>query len=137
MGALSVQRDVEMHQDVCKACDVVFLYPRSLHDARYEHGGYIYCPNGHGWGWKEGRKEREEKDLRKQLEAERTRTQAALERANEAGRLAEELNKKLVQAGKKFDNHKKRVAAGTCPCCQRTFKQLAAHMKNKHPEYSA
>jgi len=30
---------------------------------------------------------------------------------------------------------KKRVKHGICPCCNRTFKQLAAHMKNKHPEY--
>lgn len=30
---------------------------------------------------------------------------------------------------------KKRVAHGVCPCCKRTFKQLASHMKTKHPEY--
>jgi hypothetical protein len=27
------------------------------------------------------------------------------------------------------------VAAGVCPCCKRTVKQLAAHMKEKHPEF--
>lgn len=30
---------------------------------------------------------------------------------------------------------KKRVSNGVCPCCNRTFKQLARHMENKHPEY--
>jgi chemotaxis response regulator CheB len=30
---------------------------------------------------------------------------------------------------------KKRVANGVCPCCNRTFKQLARHMKAKHPEF--
>lgn len=30
---------------------------------------------------------------------------------------------------------KNRMKNGICPCCNRTFKQLAAHMKNKHPEY--
>ena len=32
--------------------------------------------------------------------------------------------------------NKNRVAASVCPCCKKTFKQLAAHMKNKHPNYA-
>lgn len=31
---------------------------------------------------------------------------------------------------------KNRAAAGVCPCCNRTFKQLAAHMKTKHPTWN-
>lgn len=30
---------------------------------------------------------------------------------------------------------KKRVAAGVCPCCNRTFKDLSRHMAGQHPEY--
>jgi hypothetical protein len=30
---------------------------------------------------------------------------------------------------------KKRVAAGVCPCCNRTFQDLAKHMKGQHPKY--
>ena len=30
---------------------------------------------------------------------------------------------------------KKRAIAGVCPCCNRTFQQLAAHMAHKHPDY--
>ncbi len=30
---------------------------------------------------------------------------------------------------------KRRVAHGVCPCCKRTFKQLSAHMKTKHPDF--
>src|SRR5262245_22389812 len=29
----------------------------------------------------------------------------------------------------------KRVAAGVCPCCNRSFVQLQRHMKTKHPLY--
>lgn len=32
---------------------------------------------------------------------------------------------------------KKRAAAGVCPCCNRTFKQLAEHMQTKHPDYGS
>jgi len=31
---------------------------------------------------------------------------------------------------------KNRIANGVCPCCNRSFKNLAAHMKNKHPDYA-
>jgi hypothetical protein len=30
---------------------------------------------------------------------------------------------------------KKRVAAGVCPCCNRSFKDLARHMAGQHPDY--
>ncbi len=31
---------------------------------------------------------------------------------------------------------RKRVGSGVCPCCSRTFQQLARHMKAKHPAYT-
>lgn len=31
---------------------------------------------------------------------------------------------------------KNRAKAGVCPCCNRTFKQLAAHMKTQHPNWN-
>jgi len=30
---------------------------------------------------------------------------------------------------------KRRVANGVCPCCNRTFADLSAHMHGQHPEY--
>jgi len=30
---------------------------------------------------------------------------------------------------------KKRIAAGVCPCCNRSFQNLQSHMKNQHPQY--
>ena len=29
---------------------------------------------------------------------------------------------------------KKRISCGVCPCCNRTFQNLASHMKTKHPK---
>ncbi len=31
---------------------------------------------------------------------------------------------------------KKRAANGVCPCCNRTFSDLARHMKAKHPDFA-
>lgn len=30
---------------------------------------------------------------------------------------------------------KKRAAAGTCPCCKRTFSNMAEHMKKEHAAF--
>jgi hypothetical protein len=30
-----------------------------------------------------------------------------------------------------------RVSAGVCPCCNRTFQNVARHMKTKHPDIAA
>lgn len=30
---------------------------------------------------------------------------------------------------------KNRIKHGVCPCCTRSFQNLASHMKTKHPEY--
>jgi hypothetical protein len=31
---------------------------------------------------------------------------------------------------------KRRVANGVCPCCKRTFQDLARHMAGQHPRYA-
>jgi hypothetical protein len=52
------------------------------------------------------------------------------ERANRAEREASIERDKLARL-------RKRAKHGVCPCCKRTFQQLARHMKQKHPEFSA
>ncbi len=52
----------------------------------------------------------------------------ALKRAESADRRARAFKGHLTRT-------KRRVANGVCPCCGRTFAQLARHMKTQHPEY--
>ena len=62
-----------------------------------------------------------------------------------AGRLASERDQlaaslrgtkaNAARTRKELHSVKARVAHGVCPCCNRTFKQLARHMKTKHPDY--
>lgn len=85
----------------------------------------IYCPLGHTWEFS-GRGETE--ILREKLADEQRRRKAARDL------LAAEERSHAATRGH-LTRQKKRVANGVCPCCHRTFKQLAAHMKNKHPEF--
>lgn len=108
----------------CGTCGVFSTCPEVVYDQHRNEGGYHYCPNGHTWGWAKDGCEREklrrERDRLKQdaarLEDER---RAAIARAEQA----EQANKRLH----------KRASAGVCPCCNRTFTNMARHMKTKHP----
>lgn len=77
----------------------------------------FYCPRGDAQHYPQ---ETEAEKLRKKLHASELE---ATRRANE--NIA--LQKEAVRLAR-------RARAGVCPCCNRTFKALAAHMKTKHPE---
>lgn len=92
----------------------------------------IYCPLGHehrpageGKAARLARELEEEKDRRARIAAARDRERARADE-NERRRIAQKAA--TTRLGK-------RAKAGTCPCCNRTFKQLARHMANQHPEF--
>jgi hypothetical protein len=112
-------------------CGMRHAVPAELHDfqERQHRDGRkqidIYCPLGHTYiisGQGEAGK------LRRQLNATRSLLEQE-ERSHRAARGA------ATRARNERDRLKKRASAGVCPCCHRTFKQLAAHMQNKHPDY--
>jgi hypothetical protein len=78
----------------------------------------FYCPNGHSQAYIG---ESDVEKANRLLREEQDRHKRTLERVNEAERERDKL--------------KRRVKAGVCPCCKRTFKQLFAHMKHKHPDF--
>lgn len=85
-----------------------------------------FCPNGHQWCFPG---DTEAERLQKRLTFEQTRREAA-EREADTARKAEAIAKGKLKA------QSERVKNGVCPCCKRTVKQLAAHMKTKHPDWS-
>lgn len=116
-------------------CGIAHAIPESLNDVqvRQHRDGKIqtkiYCPLGHSHILAgEGVAKR----LERQLALERSshdQTKAEL-RETESRRRAE----KAAKTKLKKRVSAKRVSAGVCPCCKRTFQNLARHMKNKHPE---
>ncbi len=112
-------------------CGVPHAIPKSLYDLQrrqFDNGETVtgvYCPSGHshipaGTG--------KAVRLEKELMQERQR----LDQVSAALRSAEADKAKMQAEAKRL---KKRASNGVCPCCHRTVKQLAAHMKTKHPEY--
>ena len=129
MTAVEITLTQRLKVSHCPACHMAFAAPvefwerlNRLHD----QGGQPnwYCPAGHAIihaGEGELDKVRRERDQLKQAQA-----RLLDERADQLrGRL---------KAEAEVQRQAKRSAAGVCSCCHRTFKQLASHMRTKHPE---
>jgi hypothetical protein len=115
----------------CAACGVPFAITKRFNDGRRESKEQFYCPNGHTLSYKESPADllRRDRDRLAQSIAEKD-DEIARERAmrQDAIRSNTALRGRVTKLSK-------RAAHGTCPCCNRTFQQLARHMAQKHPEF--
>jgi hypothetical protein len=116
----------------CDNCGGVFALNEGFRAKRKRDGGSWRCPYcGHSWVYSEWDTDR----LKRELAAERVRKDRALSDANEQRRRA--AHAEAVARGHKAAKTriKNRIKNGVCPCCTRTFQNLAAHMSSKHPDY--
>ena len=110
----------------CCVCGVAHGLPTNYASARRNDHQSWHCPNGHKqyfFGKSDAELQRERAD---RAEARAIRMQDERDTA-ERRRRAEKAAKTKI---------KNRVAKGVCPCCNRTFQNLADHMKSKHPDYA-
>ena len=126
MGNLAFQKLINFNSLSCSQCGIWFALDQEKYRRCKENGEDFYCSNGHVLIFTTN----EVSKLKKRLEwAEKNRDNAN----NRAGR-AERSNTALKGV---ITRTKKRIGAGTCPCCKRTFQQLSRHMNNKHPNYGS
>lgn len=113
----------------CANCGVIFAMPRDLEQRRREDHRAFYCPNGHNLVFAGPSKaEKDAEAARKQAARLRTLLLAEQDQAEAARREAAEA--RASEARLRW-----RVGNGVCPCCQRSFSALAAHVATKHPEF--
>ena len=104
----------------CWKCAITYAVPAEFDRLNHEDRQRSwYCPNGHGTVYSKSRVTQ----LQDELDRERTA------RAKERDDMLDRLNKT------EHDRRRirKRIEAGVCPDCNRTFQNLAAHMETKHP----
>lgn len=116
----------------CGECGIEFHVPAAWQRERREKGDNWYCPNGHCRVYRESDVDKLKRELavaeRRRQEAE-ARTAAARERRDA-------LERSLRTVKGHQTRLKRRVAAGCCPCCRRSFQNLARHMQSQHPEFA-
>ena len=110
-------------------CGIHLAIPEDLYKiARRNKGKSVYCPIGHQFIFSNTVEDERDEALREAKRA-RQREQAVREL------LTHEEHSHRATRGH-MTRIKKRVAAGVCPCCNRTFKDLARHMEGQHPGYA-
>lgn len=123
--------------DTCYQCKVQHSFPQHIYDAAIQRRDSmtIWCPNGHSWVYKAQAKIALEEQLRQ--ERDRLKQQLAQKddeiRRQREGK--EEEQRRVVALRGVVTRTKKRLSGGVCPCCNRTFQNLASHMATKHAEY--
>lgn len=118
----------------CCNCGVRFGITEVLESQLRASGNTFHCPHGHPQHFTRGETQ-QARELR-EAKARAERAEADAQRQREARAWAEQRAKGAnIAAGLakgKLRRVHERIHAGVCPHCQRTFKQLAAHMKTKH-----
>lgn len=130
MGAV-ITLDARLETTTCWSCGIEFAMPEYFVTERREDKKPFYCPNGHSAVFTESTAQR----LQKELDAAKARLvneRNAREWAEKQMRIARQQEK---TAKTRERNLRKRVGAGVCPVCQRSFKQVRSHMAHKHPEF--
>lgn len=96
-----------------------------------------YCPYcGKSQGWGKGNHQREIERLTMERDACVSAQRNAEQRYTDALREAHHFRKSRDGMKGVLAKTKKRISAGTCPCCQRTFQSLSRHMAHMHPDYT-
>lgn len=121
---LKYEKTITMVTEICCNCGIAFGMPSDLQEhLQNDQSKSFYCPNGHGQHYSKSKEVR----LREEAELKLRRKE------NELANLSIskiQIENELLKTQRKL----KRVHNGTCPCCKRTFQNLANHMKSKHPE---
>lgn len=130
-GTYDTGRVESLYVTDCAGCGVVFAITSDYEQRRREDGKVFYCPNGHHCLWSESEADRERKarkSAERQLEWARTAQLAAEDQARTA-----EYQRRAAKG--QLTKIRKRIANGVCPCCNRSFTPLAAHMATEHPDF--
>lgn len=116
--------DLILENASCCVCGIQFAAPRKWLQNRRDEGGKFYCPNGHELVFRQPETEK----LREKI----SRLEASNRHLADQREAAERSNAALRGSNTKLRN---RIANGVCPCCRRSFADLARHMAGQHPGY--
>lgn len=114
----------------CPSCGVIFGIAEDYVERRREDHKGFECPNGHSMSFS-GPTEAEQRIARVEAEAKRYQAKWLAERDQAEAARREAADAKASEVRLRW-----RVGHGVCPCCQRSFPGLAAHVATKHPEFA-
>lgn len=125
---------VELTPITCGSCGGTYAISERYHAQRAREGGGWHCPYCQvSWGFFGANTEVAR--LKTYLDNAQRRTEWAEASAQQERERAQRLQFKARTYKGHLTRIKNRVGQGTCPCCNRQFKDLRRHMASQHPDY--
>ncbi len=119
----------------CPSCHIAFGVTSATEKRLRDTHETFYCPSGHNIIFPgDTEAERVRKQMQATIDAASRKIEWLSAEAETAKSAAASAKKQATAAKTKLTKMKRRVEAGVCPHCNRTFKQLAAHMLTQHKE---
>jgi hypothetical protein len=137
---LTITVEQKLVTETCCRCGMLYAMTEEFQSARRADKELFYCPSGHGQAY-QGKTA--EQKLREQLDEERRTRQRAEQNVEYQRQMRVEAEERAKHERSRANGYKghatritKRAKAGVCPCCNRTFQQLARHMQTQHPRFT-
>lgn len=132
----TVYIETAIHVIECATCSIDFGIGADFMRRRIQDHATFYCPNGHSNHYPgPSKQEKRLAQAERELDAARSLAQREARRRERAEAQARTADYQRRAAKGQLTKTKKRIAAGVCPCCGRTFQNLARHMAGQHPDF--
>jgi rubrerythrin len=129
----TTETTVTLTQINCGKCGGTYALNERYRAEQEKVGGTWTCPYcATSWGYSHNN---ENARLRRQLDAARNNESWHRDRAERANERADQQARRAAAARGQVTKIKRRISKGVCPCCNRTFADVARHMASRHPEY--
>ena len=128
---------VSLEEFKCWVCGCNFAVESTIADNKRRYGKSMYCPNGCQLGFGETPEQKLRKEMEEKLAvAKRQKEYLEASLSTTRNKLDETERRRRAEKGAKT-RLKNRINAGTCPCCDQSFADLAEHIQSQHPEFVA
>ncbi len=124
---------ISLRVEDCPSCGIVYGFPTEFEKRRREDGREWHCPNGHTVAYTKTELDKTREQLQR---AERERDQAIVSRTAAQDQAAAAERSARAYRGW-LTRLRNRIANGVCPCCNRSFANVRAHIAGQHPEWAA
>jgi hypothetical protein len=130
----TIEKDIELEMCCCSECGINYAVPSNYRRSRRDDHRTFYCPNGHAQHMPA---KSEAEKLRDELVRVGQRLDQVKADADHQRQQREAAERRVSAARGEMTKMRNRVGNGVCPWCNRFVKQLANHMKTKHPTWHA
>ena len=134
---MSVLVDLSVHLTAieCGSCAMSFAVPAAFYRNCRDEGQSFRCPNPRCLWPTQSYKKTTNAALQEQLDSAKRRAAFEIKSRIGAQRREEHQRRRASTYKGHLTRTKKRISAGLCPRCDRTFENLSHHMHTTHPDY--